>query len=171
MTTADICLKAFTTKITEENNNQGEMSQEVEKNDNTKELKIVSEYYKIEEGYISRVDALTTIEIFKKNITTNASVISFYTSDNKEITDSSTILSTGMKVKFENNKMYTIIVRGDLNCDGVITLTDLSKLIAHFNEMKGFELTGNPLRAADLNSDGKITLTDISQLVVIFSKL
>jgi Ca2+-binding EF-hand superfamily protein len=76
-----------------------------------------------------------------------------------------------MKVKLENDNVYTIIVRGDLNCDGNITITDLSKLIAHFNELKGFEITGNPLRAADLNSDGKITLTDISQLIVILSNL
>jgi C1A family cysteine protease len=206
MSTADTCLKAFTTEITEEkpstDENQNEMIQDTitsenpkdetnsnqdevntdkitedNKNDNTEEdknqeeLKVISEYYKIEDEYISKVEFATSIENFKKNITTNSSTIDFYTANNEKITDTSKILATGMKVKFENEKTYTIIVRGDLNCDGNISLTDLSKIIAHYNELKGFELTGNSLRAADLNYDGKVTLTDVSQLMVIFSNL
>ena len=41
--------------------------------------------------------------------------------------------------------------------DGTITLTDLSKLVAHFNELRGFILSGDPERAGDLDGDGTIT--------------
>ena len=57
------------------------------------------------------------------------------------------------------------------NCDGNITLTDLSKLILEYNETTGFRLDGVSLDGADLNCDGKITLTDVSQLLVIYTEI
>ena len=76
-----------------------------------------------------------------------------------------------MKIVLDNGDIYTLIVRGDLNCDGVITLTDFSKMILEYNEVTGYRLSGAPLEAADLNIDNKITLTDVSQLVVIYSSI
>ena len=76
-----------------------------------------------------------------------------------------------MKLKLENGKEYLLVVRGDINCDGKITLTDLSKLILEYNEVSGFRLAGASLDGGDLNCDGKITLTDISQLIVVYSKI
>ena len=76
-----------------------------------------------------------------------------------------------MKLKLDNGNEYLLIVRGDLNCDGMITLTDLSKMILEYNEVSGFRLSGASLDSADLNCDGKISLTDVSQLLVIYSKI
>ena len=76
-----------------------------------------------------------------------------------------------MKVKFNNTTEYTIIVRGDLNGDGNISLVDFSKLIAHISERPEFILSGNTAMAADLSGDGKISLLDLSQFLVIFSAI
>ena len=76
-----------------------------------------------------------------------------------------------MKLKLDTGNEYTLVVRGDINCDGNITLTDLSKLILEYNETTGFRLDGVSLDGADLNCDGKITLTDVSQLLVIYTEI
>lgn len=187
MNKADTCLKAFTTvsdSQDSENGNTGSNEDEEKPEDpgtdepetpteepEQPELKIISDFYKIEDGYISKVTFNTSIEDFKKKITTNATQIDFLDEENKVIVDTKAIVKTGMRVRFNNDSIYTIIVRGDINKDGNISLVDLSKLVAHFNELKGFILTGNEEKAGDLNSDGKITITDISQLMVIYSAL
>ena len=71
----------------------------------------------------------------------------------------------------DNGNEYTLIVRGDTNCDGKITLTDLSKLVLEYNETKGFRLEGVQLDSGDVNCDGKISLTDLSQLLVIYTNM
>ena len=76
-----------------------------------------------------------------------------------------------MKLKLENGNVYTLIVRGDTNCDGKITLTDLSKLVLEYNETNGYRLEGVQLDSGDVNCDGKISLTDLSQLLVIYTKI
>ena len=76
-----------------------------------------------------------------------------------------------MKLKLEDGKEYDLIVRGDLNCDGRVSLTDLSKLILHYNEMRGFILTGSPCKAADMNYDGRVSLIDVSQMVVFYNSI
>ena len=88
------------------------------------------------------------------------------TKDSKE-----PLIRSGMKIKLENGTEYTLIVRGDTNCDGKITLTDLSKLVLEYNETTGFRLEGVALESGDLNCDGKLTLTDLSQLLVIYTNL
>ena len=74
-----------------------------------------------------------------------------------------------MKLKLDDTKEYVLIVRGDINCDGKVSLTDLSKLILHYNETKGFILSGNPFEAADMNYDKKVSLTDVSQMIVLYN--
>ena len=189
MNRADTCIKAFTTinsevpdddvqdpdenpDIPDENPEQPEQPDpdEPDKPEDI-ELKIISDYYKIENGYITKVTFNTSIEDFKKKITTNATQIDFLDKDGNVISDTNELVKTGMKVRFNNKETYTIIVRGDIDMDGTITLTDLSKLVAHFNELRGFILSGDPERAGDLDGDGTITLTDVSKLVVIFSAL
>ena len=76
-----------------------------------------------------------------------------------------------MKIVLSDKKEYVIIVKGDIKSDGKLTLTDLSKLILHYNEMKGFELTGNSLRAADMNLDGVVNLVDISRMVMLYNEI
>jgi len=55
----------------------------------------------------------------------------------------------------------TIVVTGDVNGDGRITITDVVKLQ---NKVAGASsLTGAYALAGDINGDGKITITDVVQ--------
>ena len=67
-------------------------------------------------------------------------------------------LSTGMTAVV-GNKSYTLVVTGDVNGDGKITLTDVVALQSHVLDKKTLE--GAYREAADLNGDGYVTLTDV----------
>ena len=120
--------------------------------------------------YIYKVAHDTTVQKFKKEIRTNSESIKVYNIENEELRLNDNV-RTGTKVKLANGTVYTIIVRGDTNCDGRISLVDLSKIVSHYGDERHFGLTGNSLKAADLNVDEKITLTDISQMVNIVGHL
>ena len=126
-----------------------------------------SEVYKIGEEDIMKIEGETTIEKFSKNITTNLKM-NFMDGDLK-ITDNNQLIKTGMKLKLSNDKEYVLIVRGDINSDGRLSLIDISKLIMHYNEVKGFELTGNSKKGADMNADGEINLIDVSQMIMVYN--
>jgi LysM repeat protein len=53
-------------------------------------------------------------------------------------------------------------VKGDVNGDGKIDVTDVSKLTAHVKGVK--PLTDSEKKAADINNDGKIDVADVSKL-------
>ncbi|SEK78303.1 dockerin type I domain-containing protein, partial [Ruminococcus albus] len=57
-------------------------------------------------------------------------------------------------------KSTSKIKKGDVTGDGVINLTDLTKVAAHVKGRK--LLSGDQLKAADVNGDGKVNITDIS---------
>ena len=126
-----------------------------------------SEVYKVGEEDIMKIEGETTIEKFSKNITTNLKM-NFMDGDLK-ITDNNQLIKTGMKLKLSNDKEYVLIVRGDINSDGRLSLIDISKLIMHYNEVKGFELTGNSKKGADMNADGEINLIDVSQMIMVYN--
>ncbi len=67
-------------------------------------------------------------------------------------------LKTGMMAVAEEVK-YDLIVKGDANGDGKVTVIDLLKEIKHIIELN--KLDGVYLKAADLNKDGKVNTIDI----------
>lgn len=54
------------------------------------------------------------------------------------------------------------IVKGDVNGDGKITVTDLAKVKLHI--IKKELLTGDSFKAADINEDGKVSVTDLAAI-------
>jgi C1A family cysteine protease len=145
---ADVCIKAFTSFDT-----------------------ITSEKYAIsKDNYITKIYDDTTINEFLNNINILGNTFDLYTAKGEKITDYSQLAATGMTLKV-NDITYTLAVRGDLNGDGKISLVDLSKHIAYFAEIEGFELTGAYDKASDINLDGKFSLIDVSQLLVIFTNM
>ncbi len=130
-----------------------------------------SSKYTIKNDYILNITHETTKSEFIKNITTNLE-IQVLTEDNKEVGNNNEYIKTGMKLKLSNGKTYNLIVRGDINRDGKVTLTDISKIIFHYNESKDFILTNEySLKACDMNFDEEITLTDISQLIFLYNHI
>lgn len=153
MSKADVCIKAFT------------KNGKLENEDTTLQI----EEYKTVDDSIMNITFNTKKSDFLKNIKTNL-VKTVITKDGDEVIEDE-IIKTGMKLKLSDGTSYTLIVRGDINQDGNLTLTDLSKLILHYNGNKGFELEGDALKGADMNFDGVINLVDVSQMVVLYNSI
>ncbi|MGN1154927.1 MAG: C1 family peptidase [Agathobacter sp.] len=116
-------------------------------------------------GYISKITAGTTVAAFRVMLEENVTV-HILDKENKTVANTA-LLGTGMKVQVMNGtevvKTYIVIVTGDVNGDGKITITDMIAIKAHI--LKKELLTGASEKAADVagaanGGDGKATITD-----------
>ncbi|MCQ2555233.1 MAG: dockerin type I repeat-containing protein [Clostridia bacterium] len=74
------------------------------------------------------------------------------------------IITTGTRIVVTNGQNETIldskiVVRGDLNSDGIITTSDLVYLRRYLVNLS--KLENELLAAADINKDGKVTTSDL----------
>lgn len=179
MRNTDLCIKAFT-DVNEQQQNPTQPSDDKkpdqdDKNDNNNDKdkddeKITltsSEYLIKKDKDIYNIKHLTTLKTFKSKLKTNSKSIYVVGPSGKELQDNDYI-KTGMKMKLSDGKIYYLVVRGDVDGCGNVTLVDFSKFIAHYGYGKEFTLTGNELKAADMNCDGKIDITDVSQMVDLY---
>ena len=118
--------------------------------------------YSAAEGIIDGVKGNTTIEQFLSNMD-NSEYIKIFGIDTKEITDKNTLIATGMKIKLmENDTSYsaeaTVIIRGDVNGDGIIDTADAIQSRSAFLEK--ITLVAARLEAADYNDDGIVDTAD-----------
>ena len=162
MKKSDVCIKAFTTK------NNAQTPTEPDNPDDPENNKLTSKKYKIDEEYIMNIPEATKASVLLENLNTNLTK-EVYNEDETENTSEDVIIKTGMKLKLSDGNTYILIVRGDIKADGIIDLTDISKLLLHYNENRGYELSGNSLKAADMNIDGKVDIVDISQILVVYN--
>ena len=158
---SDICIKAFTQKVVKEE--EPDVNPEKPEEEKT----FSSELYIIDDLYIKNIENNTTLEKFLENIETSKTIKVL---DNEEEISPKDILKTGMILK-SDDKEFSIVVIGDVNGDGKITLIDISKIVLHYNEEKEFILSGAKEQAADINVDRKISLIDISMLIILFNKI
>ena len=76
------------------------------------------------------------------------------------------LVTTGMEIRTsEGQTVNTIVIRGDISCDGKVTATDLSQFKQHDTGLT--KLTGARLQAADINFDGNVTVVDHTQLKML----
>ena len=75
-------------------------------------------------------------------------------------------VATGMAVAYTVNgepiQTLSIVVTGDVNGDGTVSITDLVQINSHL--LKKAELSGAAAIAADVNADGVISITDLVQV-------
>lgn len=125
-----------------------------------KEMAATGEY-KLVEGYLRAIPAGTTAEEILATLTPRE-FITIRDSGGKAVTGA---VGTGMTVEFAPAGTVTqrvpIVVTGDVNGDGSVTLTDMVQIRAHLLERSRLE--GARFQAADLNGDGGVTLTDFVQ--------
>lgn len=136
------------------------------------ELEVLnSTTYEIYGDYISKIKVGTTVKEFLENVY----IVFPLGNDRCEIYKGETkakdtdIVTTGMEIKvitgtnfpFEYYS-YKLAVRGDVNGDGKITVTDLSKLKAHI--VKSETLKNEYLKAIDIDYNGKVGITDLSKI-------
>ena len=110
-------------------------------------------------GYIYKIAPGTTAEQVKSNIITNEN-ISFYNKNNQSISEN-TIIGTGMKARIGTSD-YILVVTGDTNGDGRISVIDLSAIKLHSIGKTNYILTGPYFRAGDMNYDNKINIIDVA---------
>ena len=102
------------------------------------------------DSFVSKLDQGENVEIYKGSTQVSGS----------------TSVGTGMEAKLmdgnEAVKTYTIVVTGDTNGDGTISVTDMISIKAHL--LGKSKLTGAYAEAGDTSGDDAISITDFIQL-------
>ncbi|MNS46785.1 Listeria-Bacteroides repeat domain [compost metagenome] len=114
--------------------------------------------------YLFNINAGTTIAGLIANLKTNGT-IKIYDKNYNEITDTTTLVGTGMHLvdtKGVESISLDIIVKGDVNGDGKLSITDLSTLNGYLTGKS--TLSGIYLKAADMDLNGKVSITDLSSM-------
>ena len=130
-----------------------------------KDYYILSETYNIDitEKTITKVKPETTVETFLDNIETNGDY-KVLNAQRQEVIGTS-LVGTGyiLQVTYKGKTYeYEIAVRGDIDGNGTITVTDLSMMNQALT--KKIILTGIKQKAADIDYTGEITVTDLSMI-------
>lgn len=124
---------------------------------------ITSNVYTVSGGWISKIPAGTTVSTLVNGINEKQYIKVF--KGNSEVSGN-TIAGTGMGVKLMDGntvkQSVTIVVTGDTNGDGGITITDMIAVKAHV--LKKSTLSGAAAKAADTNGDNGISITDFIQI-------
>lgn len=109
-----------------------------------------SDVYTISDGYVLDVAPSTLPSRFKKNFV-NPDKITVNTNDN---------IKTGDVVYYNDlpEEKYTVIVAGDVDCNGQVTVTDVVKML----DIMQNGATGNILKAADVDGNGTVNVIDLS---------
>ena len=121
---------------------------------------ITSSVYVITQTMIDKISPNTDVNTFKNNISTEVGY-TIVNAKGEELQNTQKI-GTGDKLITETNKEYTLIVTGDLNGDGNVTLIDMSLLRKHYLEIES--LQDEYLKAADMDNNNIISLRDIANM-------
>lgn len=125
------------------------------------EKEITSNKYLLDEAknYIYRIAPNIKLNEFKSNIISKVDY-QIIDKNGNAITDETVLVSTGMKLKTQKQE-YILIVKGDIDGNGRINLTDLVKANLYNTHI----LSPNEIEkiSADVSGDGKITITDVVQ--------
>ncbi len=119
-----------------------------------------------DELIIKGINPNTTVTTFKNNI--NAEMeYQILNKKGTELTENDKV-GTGCQVKMQNGKTYTIIVWGDLNGDGQISLTELARV----SKIYAKKVTPSDLEksAIDINMNGKIDLSELAAISKMYAK-
>lgn len=113
------------------------------------------------DSYIVGFKLGSNVSDIKKAITSNPNVtlVRIKNAEGREITSGN--IATNMKITLTINQKqynYTVVVKGDVNGDGLIYATDYVRIKNHIMGKK--KLEGAYLKAADINNDNNIYATD-----------
>lgn len=125
---------------------------------------ITSTTYKVSGDVIRKIRVNTTASKLLNGIPERA-FCAVYKADDSSVS-ATAVVGTGMTVKLKDGNTVkdtlTVVVTGDTNGDGKITITDMLAAKAHI--LKKNMLSGVFAMVGDTNGDGNITITDFIQL-------
>ncbi len=122
-----------------------------------KEIDLSSSIYQITNEYVKKIQPNTTVEIFLKNISTNATDIKVY-KENQEVTKTN-IITTGMKLILDNKVQFLLITIGDCNKDGKADINDI--LLMNKHRLNKAKLDAVLALSGDINDDNVVDIQDI----------
>lgn len=131
----------------------------------------VSDYVKVN-NYLSNIHGNTSLKNYKNQFTLKGGlVLNVYRNDNL-LDDDKTLIVTGDVLKLtKDDKVYyeyINIVKGDINSDGVVDISDLAKMYNYYR--KNATLTDIYLKAADVNDDGAVDISDLAKYYNYYRK-
>ena len=120
------------------------------------------EYVTLDE-FLINVKETTSLEDFVENLGSSYEV-KVYNSENEEKT--SGLVGTGDVVKiYDGNTLvgeYSIVIKGDPTGDGIIDISDLTKIYWHIKSIRS--MTGAYLKSSEIVLDGAIDISDLTKL-------
>ena len=123
---------------------------------------ITSTVYKIDGQYISKIKGKTTVSAFKENVETEQEMV--FTNKKGKVLEESSNIATETTLTI-GTQQYILIVRGDVDGNGIVNATDLSKLkLYKSGKLKPTEAAK---RAGDINGNGELDDEDIEKLNLI----
>ena len=118
----------------------------------------INKEYKIDDEYISNIENGTSISEIKQNL----SLKDFKVLRNgKVIEKENTKLATGDILKTEN-KEYTVVIKGDISCDGNVGLNEVVSYRKYLLEYINYNKLEE--KAADVNMDSKLDTKDLVEI-------
>lgn len=131
--------------------------------DRTVPDKITSNTYTVSETQISKISINTKVTNLLSKL--NEGQYCKIYKGNTEVSGNE-LVGTGMLVKIMDGNTpkatYTVVVTGDINGDGAISITDMVSAKSHI--LGKSKLKDEYLKAADTNGDGTISITDFVQI-------
>lgn len=124
---------------------------------------ITSATYTVSGGILSKIGVGTTAQTLLNNLSEGRYARIY---NGNQIVANNTLVGTGMTVKILDGNtvkaVATIVVTGDINGDGKITITDMLAAKAHI--LNKSVLSGAYACGADTSGDGRISITDFLQI-------
>lgn len=121
--------------------------------------KVSTEEYKIDGQYIVGITDNTNLEVFKNKLNGN---VDYNIYRNNNLIDTETILATGDELRTVRNKIFKIIINGDITKDGKTDIKDLVKLRKYLINAEQFDDLQE--KAADVSFDSQISIKDLVQM-------
>ena len=90
-------------------------------------IEVVTEEYKVEEKVVTNIQPGVTVKELKEKITTNATIMKIYNKEGEELKDEDKV-TTKTKIVLNNIEEYSLVVRGDVNGDGISDIKDILQI-------------------------------------------
>ena len=128
-----------------------------------KPTELTSNKVTVTDKTISKVTENTTVASLLSSFNEEATIL---VTMNGKVVDSSSLIGTNMVVSLMDGntvvKSYTVVVTGDTNGDGKVSITDMIAVKSYL--LNKSTLTSASEQAADTSGDGKISITDFIQI-------
>ncbi len=127
------------------------------------ETEIKSDAYNTKDGLLTNIVSGTSLAAFKANIN-NTLTVTVKDKNGKDITDDNALVGTNCTITLIAQdgtvlQSLVIVVSGDINGDGKLSVTDFVQIKSHLLAVKKIEDAASSM-AADLDGSGSISVTD-----------